>query len=128
MHGAYGDDEEGASPGESAWTASMRPISHESEPTLLSEFLKKMERKWGKKGSEKYDAALVVDFEGKRIRTHDRYLYCGWDSSRRVLHWEDGNSWCQMYVHPSVAVSPRPPLPPLGGGRGGTGRRGRDAP
>tara|TARA_Y100000389_G_scaffold125559_2_gene122942 strand:+ start:7620 stop:7925 length:306 start_codon:yes stop_codon:yes gene_type:complete len=39
---------------------------------------------------------FYVDFSGKTHVTHGPYTTV-WNSSKRILKWEDGNTWKQLY-------------------------------
>ncbi len=71
IHGGYGSDE-----GKKGnWTAFL-----EKKPTFS---------KFGKKFN------CVIDFSQKKKLKHDKIYYAYW--SNRKIHWQDGNTWLQMY-------------------------------
>jgi len=72
VQGAYGSDEGG----KGHWVATMKKtkkFTYEGKP---------------------YN--LIVDFSKKNIKTHKAIYYALLD--KRNIHWQDGNTWIQMYV------------------------------
>lgn len=72
VQGAYGSDEGG----KGHWVATMKKtkkFDYEGKP---------------------YN--LIVDFSKKEIKTHKAIYYALMD--KRKIHWQDGNTWIQMYV------------------------------
>ena len=65
--GAYGDDEQPHQAGET-WTATMRAQNEH----------------------------LTIDFDGKFV-THERLYRALWCPCKRVIRWQDGNTWYRMY-------------------------------